>query len=87
MNPGSLPFRVVPIMFLLLFLKRRLYSFQRPFLLCTQEKDKDDNDRWKQTAKFFMIPVREGRCRIITAVPIFTKKWLPNWISHAFVSR
>ena len=42
---------------------------------------------WKPTAKFFIVPIREGRCRIITAVPIFTRKWIPNWLTHIFVSR
>jgi hypothetical protein len=65
----------------------RLYSFQRPSLLYTQEKCKDDDSSWKQSSKFFVVPVREGRSRLITSVEKLTKPYLPDWITHMATGR
>jgi hypothetical protein len=65
--------------------RERLYSFQRPTLLCTQEKDAFQN--WQQSSKFFIVPVREGRSRILTSVEKLSKSWLPDWITHLATGR
>ena len=75
--------------------RERLYSFQRPVLLCTQEKrpimDGQDPSstssttttvEWRQTSKFFVVPIREGRSRLITSVEKLSQPWLPDWITH-----
>lgn len=66
--------------------RERLYGFQRPALLYTQERS-NRNDDWKPGSLFFVVPVREGRSRIVTSVDKLSKPWMPDWITHLLISR
>lgn len=69
--------------------RQRIYSFQRPSLLYTQEAVDVLSNRtsWVPGSLFFLVPVREGRARIITSVAKLSKPYLPAWISHLATRR
>eukprot|EP00980_Cylindrotheca_fusiformis_P016403 scaffold4887_cov118-Cylindrotheca_fusiformis.AAC.13 len=69
--------------------RERIYSFQRPSLIYTQEvrTEGTGESSWVPGSIFFLVPIREGQTRIITSVEKLTKSYLPDWITHLATRR
>jgi phenylpropionate dioxygenase-like ring-hydroxylating dioxygenase large terminal subunit len=70
--------------------RQRIYSFQRPSLLYTQERALDEHTNplsWAPGSLFFLVPIREGRTRLITSVAKLTKPYMPAWTTHVATRR
>ena len=61
--------------------RERLYSYQRPFFLYTQEKD-HHSGHFHAASKFWIVPIRPGQCRMLTSVEKVSRRWLPDWVTH-----
>ncbi|CAJ1959028.1 unnamed protein product [Cylindrotheca closterium] len=71
--------------------RERIYSYQRPCLLYNKEKvpssNQEDKSTWLPAVLFFLVPIREGRTRIITSVEKVSKSYLPAWVTHLATRR
>ncbi|GMH72171.1 hypothetical protein TL16_g05848, partial [Triparma laevis f. inornata] len=62
-----------------------IVSFQRPCYYHFRTQS-GENGEMKPNLQIFVVPIHEGRCRVLFVSPL-TKSFIPNWLEHAASNR